>query len=120
MGKLVGTELSMNIAQIETEIEQFGDLIFNNYNLKVALSINLQLWMIAGFLDLTLITISENCTDSIELNLNLAINQINYAKSTIECLNYEGDLTEEEVTQMYEQLDYFIVNLNNFFMLTSF
>ena len=68
MGRLVGTELSMNIAQKETEIEQFGDLIFNNYNLTIALSINLQLWMIAGFLDLTLISISENCTNSIELN----------------------------------------------------
>ena len=61
-----------------------------------------------GFLDLILISISENCTESIEYNLEQAINQINITKSVIESLNNEGFLTDEAVIKFYEQFDYFI------------
>ncbi len=119
MGRIVDTELSMKIAHIETKINQFGDFLFNNYNRTMTLSININLWIIAGYLDLVLIALSENCTYSVEINMNQTIYHLNFIKLKIEDMKNCGILTDEDVSEMYNYLDKFINEIEDLSLLLN-
>ncbi len=113
MGRIVNTELSMKVANIEAEINQFGDLLFNSYDRIITLSINYKLWAISGYLDYILIVLAENCTYSVEMNINQIINQLNLIKLEIEEMENCGILSNEDALEIYDYTDKFINDIED-------
>jgi hypothetical protein len=108
MGHMVGTEAADQIAQIETQIEQFADSLFIDYSLYTALSIDKGLWVASKYLDLTLISLSLGCTSGAEANLLLTKGKLCDTENIVDDLKSRGYLTEGEAAQITTQIDNFI------------
>ncbi len=111
MGAMVGTEESMKIANIETEIEQLRDQIFNNYSLYISLSIDFFLWTASENLDLALFWMVEEYTELVEAHLILAESELECAKDVITQYRDNGDIPENEAQMLITMIDGFITEL---------
>ncbi|MHA1314094.1 MAG: COG1470 family protein [Candidatus Helarchaeota archaeon] len=111
MGEIIGTEAAMQIAGIETQIEQFADDIFDNHELYPALSIDMGVWLAAEALDQAIISLALDCTDGAEAMLNLAKCELEATKCIVTDLKDCGYLTEEQARAINSQIDDFITEI---------
>jgi len=114
MGTMIGTEDALNVAHVEAEIEQLADQIFNEYRLRISLSIDLKLWMASENLDLALYYMAADNDELVDIYINLCIQNLENAKEVIIQLKDKGDLSGEEAQILVEHIEEFIYDLSIF------
>ena len=114
MGAMIGTNEALNIAQVETEIEQLADQIFNEYRLRISLSIDLKLWMASENLDWALYWMAAGNMELVEVHIDLSRQALESANEVIIQLKDYGDISGDEAQILIEIIEGFICDLNIF------
>ncbi len=111
MGATIGTNEAIEIAQIETEIEQLADKIFDDYQLSVSLPIDVLLWVASENLDWVLFWMAEGCYDLAENFVILSISELDCTKSTINQFKDNMDIPEEDAELLIQTIEILISKL---------
>jgi len=105
MGVIVGTEDAIEIAQIETEIMQLADKVFNNYGLFITLAINIYLWRASENLDWAIFWMAKGCMETAMTYISQSIYILESANCTIIQLKNSGDISEDEAQAIFKAIN---------------
>ena len=114
MGKIVDTPLSLEIAQIEIEILNIADNIYNYSSVSLidAILININLWHASEWLDLALINLADECDVIAFVYIQKAIKNLEQTKSKVNLLHWVGSLSDEDSQQIKNTISIQIDKLN--------
>ncbi|MHA1385133.1 MAG: COG1470 family protein [Candidatus Helarchaeota archaeon] len=113
MGGIIGSELAIEIADIEIDLLNLADQIKNTTNFWSPLLINSHIWQGCNRLDKGLIYLSQNRTCKVNREITKCINSLNRAKCTISFLNWIRQISDEYAMELIDELNQSIFRLEN-------
>jgi len=116
MGKIIDTPSSIEIAQIEINISNIADDLYDysSTSLIDAILINVNLWQCANSLDLTLINLIDGNLDETSDCIQQARNGLKRAICMISLLNWIGSITNEDAQTLKGLIQFQNENLKNY------
>ena len=117
MGKIIDTSFSSVIAQIEIEILDIADNIYNYTSVSLidSILININLWESAEWLDFTLIELADENINKTNDCIKIAIYNLNQTKKMVSFLNWIGSISDEDTQDIKDLIEVQIKNLNDVF-----
>ncbi|MHA1380094.1 MAG: COG1470 family protein [Candidatus Helarchaeota archaeon] len=114
MGKIIDTTLSLEMAQIEIEILEIADNIYDYTSVSLidAILININLWQSADLLDLGLINLAGGNIGKTSDSIQKAIWNLKQPKYMVSILNWIGSISDEDTQAIKNSIENQIYNLN--------
>ncbi|MHA1380932.1 MAG: COG1470 family protein [Candidatus Helarchaeota archaeon] len=113
MGAIIGTETALEIAELEIDLNNFADYVYNFTSFWKVILINIHIWQGCNRLDKSLIHLSANKTNTAKSQIQKCIKNLNRAKCTISLLNWLGQISDEDAVELKIALNQFISRLEN-------
>ncbi|MHA1381705.1 MAG: hypothetical protein ACTSRG_25325 [Candidatus Helarchaeota archaeon] len=107
MGRIIDTPLSFDIAQIEIDILEITDNIYNYSSVSFidAILININLWQAAECLDLALINLANDDLKKTSNYIQITIINLKQTKHMISLLHWLGSVSGEDAQIIKDKID---------------